>query len=249
MRILKFAFGAVLQGVGEYFHRHAIFSFYFAHGADTVCTGGIAMIDLYTWTTPNGRKVSVMLEECGIPYEVHPINIRNGDQFKPEYVAICPNSKIPAIVDRDSRLSMFESGAILIHLAEKTGRLLPTSDPGRAKVLEWLMWQMANIGPMLGQANHFANAAPEKIPYAIDRYMTESARLIKVLDDQLARTEYVAGEYSIADIATYPWVSVAFNLIKGAKPDVIGEGKNVGRWIAAIGARPTVQKGMAVPQV
>jgi GST-like protein len=207
------------------------------------------MIDLYTWTTPNGRKVSVMLEECGIPYNVHPVNIRNGDQFKPEFVKICPNSKIPAIVDQDAHVSVFESGAILIHLAEKSGKFLPTSDPGRAKVLEWLMWQMANIGPMIGQANHFANAAPEKIPYAIDRYITESARLLKVLDDQLARTEYVAGSYSIADIASYPWVSVAFGLIKGGKPDVVGEGANITRWINAIGARPAVQKGMAVPQV
>jgi GST-like protein len=207
------------------------------------------MIDLYTWTTPNGRKVSVMLEECEIPYNVHPVNIRDGDQFKPEFVKICPNSKIPAIVDRDANLSMFESGAILIHLAEKAGKFLPATDPGRAKVLEWLMWQMANIGPMLGQANHFANVAPEKLPYAIDRYMTESARLIKVLDDRLARTEYMADAYSIADIATYPWVSVAFSLIKGVKPDVIGEGANVARWISAIGARPAVQKGMAVPKV
>ncbi len=207
------------------------------------------MIDLYTWTTPNGRKVSVMLEECGIPYKVHPVNIRDGEQFKPEFVKICPNSKIPAIVDHDANVSMFESGAILIHLAEKAGKFLPATDPGRAKVLEWLMWQMANIGPMLGQANHFANAAPEKLPYAIDRYMTESARLIKVLDDRLARAEYMADAYSIADIATYPWVSVAFGLIKGVKPDVVGEGANVARWISAIGARPAVQKGMAVPQV
>jgi GST-like protein len=207
------------------------------------------MIALYTWTTPNGRKVSVMLEECGLAYDVHPVNIRNGDQFKPDFVKICPNSKIPAIVDSDANLSIFESGAILIHLAEKSGQFLPTANPGRAKVLEWLMWQMANVGPMIGQTNHFANVAPEKIPYAIDRYMTESARLIKVLDDQLARSEYMAGAYSIADIATYPWVSAAYSFIKTAKPDVIGDGANVARWIDAIGARPAVQKGMAVPQV
>jgi GST-like protein len=207
------------------------------------------MIDLYTWTTPNGRKASVMLEECGIAYHVHPVNIRNGDQFKPEFVKICPNSKIPAIVDNDANLSVFESGAILIHLAEKAGKFLPASNPGRAKVLEWLMWQMANIGPMIGQANHFANAAPEKLPYAIDRYLTESARLIRVLDDWLAHSEFMADNYSIADIATYPWVSVAFAFIKGAKPDVVGEGANVDRWINAIGARPAVTKGMAVPQV
>jgi len=207
------------------------------------------MIDLYTWTTPNGRKVSVMLEECGLGYSVHPVNIRDGDQFKPEFVKICPNSKIPAIVDRDSGLSMFESGAILVHLAEKTGKFLPAKEPARAKVLEWLFWQMANVGPMFGQVNHFANAAPEKIPYAIDRYLSESARLIKVLDDQLGRTEYMAGDYSIADIATYPWVGVGFNLLKAAKPEVVGEGANLARWIAAIGARPAVKKGMEVPKV
>jgi len=207
------------------------------------------MIDLYTWTTPNGRKVSVMLEECGLEYSVHPVNIREGDQFKPEYVKICPNSKIPAIVDRDSGLSMFESGAILVYLAEKTGKFLPTKQPARGKVLEWLFWQMANVGPMFGQAGHFSNAAPEKIPYAINRYLTESARLIKVLDDHLGHTEYVAGDYSIADIANYTWVSVGFDLIKAAKADVVGEGANVARWIKAIGARPAVKKGMEVPKV
>ncbi|HUA32469.1 MAG TPA: glutathione S-transferase N-terminal domain-containing protein [Candidatus Binataceae bacterium] len=205
------------------------------------------MIDLYTWTTPNGRKVSVMLEECGFDYKVHPVNIREGDQFKPEYVKICPNSKIPAIVD--DGVSIFESGAILVHLAEKAGKLLPAKDPGRAKVLEWLFWQMANIGPMIGQVNHFANAAPEKIPYAIDRYATESARLVKVLDDQLGRTQYMAGDYSIADIATYAWISVGFVPIKNLKPDVVGEGANVARWITAIAARPAVKKGMEVPKV
>jgi GST-like protein len=207
------------------------------------------MIDLYTWTTPNGRKVSVMLEECGLEYSVHPINIGKREQFTPEFIKICPNSKIPAIVDRDSGLSIFESGAILVHLAEKTGKFLPAKEPARAKVLEWLFWQMANVGPMFGQVNHFANQAPEKIPYAIDRYLTESARLIKVLDDQLGRTEYCAGDYSIADIANYPWVGVGFNLLKAAKPDVVGEGANVARWIAAIGARPAVKKGMEVPKV
>ncbi|HYR96266.1 MAG TPA: glutathione S-transferase N-terminal domain-containing protein [Candidatus Binatus sp.] len=207
------------------------------------------MIDLYTWTTPNGRKVSVMLEECGLQYTVHPVNIGAGEQFRPEFVAICPNSKIPAIVDRDAGVSLFESGAILIHLAEKTGRFLPAKDPGRAKTLEWLMWQMANIGPMLGQANHFASVAPEKIPYAIERYIAESARLLKVMDDRLARVPYLAGEYSIADIATYPWVKVGFEPVRGAKPDVVGEGAHVARWLAALAARPAVAKGMAVPQV
>jgi len=207
------------------------------------------MIDLYTWTTPNGRKVSIMLEECALEYSVHPVNIRNGEQFKPEFVKICPNSKIPAIVDRDADVSIFESGAILVHLAEKTGKLLPSKNPGRAKVLEWLFWQMANIGPMLGQANHFLNTAPEKLRYAIDRYVTECARLIKLLDNQLAQNEYMAGAYSIADIATYPWLVVGFPALKAAKADVVGEGTSVARWLAAVGARPAVQKGMEVPKV
>ena len=207
------------------------------------------MIDLYTWTTPNGRKPAILLEECGLEYSVPPINIRNGDQFKPEFVKICPNSKIPAIVDHDEGVSLFESGAILVHLAEKTGKFFPAKNPERAKVREWLFWQMANIGPMFGQANHFINAAPEKIPYAIDRYVSECARLIKVLDNQLAQTEYMAGDYSIADIATYPWVVVGFPAIKSLKADLIGEGASVARWLAAVGARPAVKKGMEVPKV
>jgi GSH-dependent disulfide-bond oxidoreductase len=205
------------------------------------------MIDLYTWTTPNGRKISIMLEECRLDYRVHPVDIGKGEQFRPEFVRICPNSKIPAIVDRETETSVFESGAILIYLAEKAGRLLPTTNPARARVLEWLMWQMANVGPMLGQANHFANAAPERIPYAVDRYIGESARLIKVMDDQLARAPYLTGDYSIADIATYPWVNAGFSLLKAVKPDVVGEGAQVARWLEAIGARPAVAKGMAVP--
>jgi len=207
------------------------------------------MIDLYTWTTPNGRKPAIMLEECGLEYSVHPINIREQEQFKPEFVKICPNSKIPAIVDHGARVSMFESGAILVHLAEKVGRFLPSKDPGRAKVLEWLFWQMANVGPMFGQAGHFVNAAPEKIPYAIDRYANESARLIKVLDNQLANTEYMAGSYSIADIATYPWLVAGFPAIKAVKPEVVGEAAHVARWLAAVGERPAVKKGMEVPKV
>jgi len=205
------------------------------------------MVDLYTWTTPNGRKVSIMLEECGLPYRAHPVDIGKGEQFTPEFVAICPNSKIPAIVDRDGDIALFESGAILIYLAEKTGRLLPSRNPARAKVLEWLMWQMANVGPMLGQANHFANTVAEKIPYAIERYLAESARLVKVMDDRLGGVEYLGGEYSIADIATYPWVRAAFDLLRAVKPDVIGEGAHVRRWLTSIGSRPAVVKGMAVP--
>jgi GST-like protein len=206
------------------------------------------MIDLYTWTTPNGRKVSVMLEECGLEYAVHPVNIREGEQFRPEFVAICPNSKIPAIVDRDEGVSLFESGAILVHLAEKAGKLLPAHNPGRAKALEWTFWQMANIGPMLGQLNHFASAAEERVPYAIERFGNESARLLRVMDDRLAQGAYLAGDdYTIADVATYPWVSIAFPLVKAFKPDVVGDGGNVARWIAAIGERPAVARGMVVP--
>ncbi len=207
------------------------------------------MIDLYTWTTPNGRKASVMLEETGLPYTVHPVNIGQGEQFKPAFVAICPNSKIPAIVDRDTGVSVFESGAILIYLAEKTRKLLPTSGPARAATIEWLMWQMANVGPMFGQVNHFANAAPERIEYAIERYATESARLLKVLDDRLAKVAFVAGDYSIADIALYPWINAAFQLLKAFKPDGVGEGAHVARWLATIAERPPVVRGMAVPKV
>jgi len=207
------------------------------------------MIDLYTWTTPNGRKVSVMLEEIGLPYTVHPVNIGKGEQFTPEFVAICPNSKIPAIVDRDAGVSVFESGAILIYLAEKTGMLLPKSGAARAATIEWLMWQMANVGPMFGQVNHFANAAPERIEYAIDRYATESARLLKVLDGRLARVAYVADDYSIADVALYPWIAAAFQLLKAFKPDLVGEGAHVERWLGAVGERPAVVRGMAVPKL
>src|SRR5438128_10975311 len=146
----------------------------------------------------------------------------------PSFVAICPNSMIPAIVDGEADLSLFESGDILIYLAERTGRFLPARNPGHARTLEWLMWQMANIGPMMGQANHFANVAEEKIPSAINRYITESARLLKVMDDRLARIEFLAGDYSIADIATYPWVAVAYVLIHDVKHDGVGSGSNVG---------------------
>ena len=207
------------------------------------------MIDLYTWTTPNGRKASVMLEECGAPLH------GTSDQYSREgAVQARVREDLPEQQDsRDCRarggLSIFESGAILVHLAEKTGKFLPTKDPGRAKVLEWLFWQMANVGPMFGQTDHFVNAAAEKIPYAIDRYATESARLIKVIDNQLANTEYMAGDYSIADIATYPWLVVGFPAIKAVKPDVVGEAANVARWIAAVGERPAVKKGMEVPKV
>ncbi|GMV63935.1 MAG: hypothetical protein AMXMBFR74_31020 [Parvibaculum sp.] len=211
-----------------------------------------AMIDLYTWTTPNGRKVSIMLEETGLPYEVHLVDIGKDEQFAPSFLKVSPNNRIPAIVDRDADagpVSVFESGAILIYLAEKTGKFLAPKGEQRAKTLEWLMWQMGGVGPMLGQANHFINTAPEKIPYAIDRYIGEGARLIKVLDKRLGEAAYMGGDYSIADMATYPWISVAFELIAQAKPDVVGEGANVRRWLDAVGARPAVQRGMDVPKV
>ena len=208
------------------------------------------MIDLYTAATPNGHKISIALEEMGLEYTVKLLSLTKGDQKEPWFLEINPNGRIPAIVDRDSGTSVFESGAILIHLAEKTGRFLPASGPGRAKVLEWLMWQMSAVGPILGQLNHFANQAEEKVPYAIERFAAESARLIKVMDDRLADVAHLAGDdYSIADVATYPWISVAFPLVRAIKSDVVGEGANVARWIAAIAERPAVARGMAVPKV
>jgi GST-like protein len=206
------------------------------------------MIELYTWKTPNGFKISIALEELGLLYEVHPVRIGAGEQFKPEFLAISPNNKIPAIVDTEGpgnrRLSVFESGAILIYLAEKTGRLLPKDPAGRIAALEWVMFQMASIGPMLGQAHHFRTYAPEKIPYAIDRYTNEARRLYGVLDRRLAQVEYLAGEYSIADIATYPWLRAPDR--QGVE---LGEYPNVARWRDAVAARPAVVRGLAVPNV
>lgn len=210
------------------------------------------MIDFYTWTTPNGRKVAIMLEETGLPYEVHTVNIGKNEQFAPEFLKISPNNRIPAIVDRDADsgpVSIFESGAILIYLAEKTGKFLAPKGEQRAKTLEWLMWQMGGVGPMLGQANHFLNAAPEKIPYAINRYLDESVRLLKVLDKRLGEAAFMGGDYSIADMATYPWVKAAFPLIAKARPEALGECANIQRWLDAVGARPAVQRGMDVPKV
>ncbi|WP_299488359.1 glutathione S-transferase N-terminal domain-containing protein, partial [Acaryochloris sp. IP29b_bin.137] len=167
------------------------------------------MIDLYTFTTPNGYKPAILLEELRLPYTIHKVHIGQGDQFKPEFVAINPNSKIPAIIDRQKDITVFESGAILIYLAEKTGKFLPSEPGDRAKVIEWLMFQMASVGPMFGQLGHFRNSAPEQLPYAIGRYEKETQRLLGVLDRQLANTPYMAGDYSIADIATYPWVAAS----------------------------------------
>jgi GST-like protein len=200
------------------------------------------MIDLYTFTTPNGRKASIMLEEVGLSYNVHKIDITKNEQFTPEYIAINPNSKIPAIVDQDTGITVFESGAILIYLAEKTGKLLPTDQKNRFQVLEWLMLQMGSVGPMFGQLNHFKQYAPEKIPYAIERYEKETLRLYGVLDRQLAEHEFICGDYSIADIATYPWVAI--HEFQGLTLD---EHPNLKRWVETTQQRLAVQRGMAVP--
>jgi GSH-dependent disulfide-bond oxidoreductase len=205
------------------------------------------MIDLYTWTTPNGRKVSIMLEELALPYRVHPINIGRGDQFKPEYVRINPNSKIPSIVDPEGpegqSIALMESGAILIYLARKTGKLFPQAGRAKYDALQWLMFQMGGVGPMFGQTHHFLRAAKEQVPYAIERYVKETRRLYGVLNDRLQDSEYLADGYSIADIATYPWVA-RYEWHKTNLADY----PHVKRWFDAISARPAVQRGMKVPQ-
>jgi len=204
------------------------------------------MIDLYTWTTPNGRKVSIMLEELGLPYGVHPVNIGKGDQFAPEYLKINPNGKIPSIVDPQGPdgkpIAMMESGAILIYLARKTGKFFPQAERAQYDVLQWLMFQMGGVGPMFGQTHHFLRAAKEPVPYAIERYMAETRRLYGVLHDRLKVHDYLAGAYSIADIATYPWVARH----EWHKTD-LNDFPHVRRWFDAISARPAVQKGMKVP--
>jgi GST-like protein len=205
------------------------------------------MIDLYTWSTPNGRKVSIMLEELGLPYEVHPVHIGKDEQFKPEFVAINPNSKIPAVVDSDGpggeRFPLFESGAILIYLAEKHGRFLPKDAVRRYVTIQWLMFQMGGVGPMFGQTHHFFRAAPEDVPYGKKRYHTETKRLYGVMNKRLGEAKYLAGdEYTIADIATYPWVA----RYEWHQVD-LNEFPNVKRWFDEISARPAVKKGMAVP--
>ena len=198
------------------------------------------MIDLYTWSTPNGRKVSIMLEECALPYTAHAIDIGKGDQFKPEFLKISPNNRIPAIVDRDTGFSLFESGAILIYLADKTGKFFPQEN--KYEVLQWLMFQMGGVGPMFGQAHHFMRAKKDEIPYGSERYGNEAKRLYGVMDKRLFQRDYFAGEYSIADIAIYPWVARHewHRVDLAAFP-------NVKRWYAAVGARPAVARGMAVP--
>jgi GSH-dependent disulfide-bond oxidoreductase len=202
-------------------------------------------IELYYWPTPNGWKISIMLEECGLPYTVHSVNIGKGDQFKPDFLAISPNNKMPAIVDPDGPggepISIFESGAILQYLGRKTGRFYPTDERRRVEVDQWLFWQMGGFGPMLGQAHHFRIYAPEQIPYAIDRYTNETNRLYGVLDRRLAGRDFVAGEYSIADMAIFPWAK-----LWERQGQDIEQFPNLRRWLDANLARPAVQRGLAV---
>ncbi len=204
------------------------------------------MIDVYSWTTPNGHKIHIMLEECGLPYRIYPVNISEGDQFKPEFLAISPNNKIPAIVDADGPdgkpIALFESGAILVYLASKAGKFLGETDREKFTTLQWLMFQMGGVGPLLGQAHHFRHYAPEKIEYAIERYTNEAKRLYCVIDEQLKKSAYLAGDqYTIADIATFPWLrswqrqGIDWNDYPNAK-----------RWFDEISARPAVQRGVEV---
>jgi GSH-dependent disulfide-bond oxidoreductase len=200
------------------------------------------MIDLYYWTTPNGHKITMFLEETGMPYRIIPVRIGEGEQFKPEFLKISPNNRIPALVDHEpagggAPISLFESGAMLLYLAEKTGRFIPKDIRGRADVLQWLFWQMGGLGPMAGQNHHFSNYAPEKIPYAIERYVKETNRLYGVLNKRLADREYLAGEYSIADMASYPWI-VPYER-QGQNLD---EFPNLKRWFEAIKGRPATVK-------
>jgi GSH-dependent disulfide-bond oxidoreductase len=203
------------------------------------------MIDLYTSPTPNGWKASIMLEEIGLPYTVKPIRLEKLEQKQEWYLKLNPNGRIPTIVDHDEGgFAVFESGAILVYLAEKTGQLMPKDVRGRSVVIQWLMFQMGGIGPMQGQANVFYRYAPEKIPYAIDRYQKETKRLYKVLDHRLADHEYLAGDYSIADIATWPWVT-----LHGWAGVDIDDLPNVERWIQRVGERPAVVKGRGIPEM
>jgi GST-like protein len=201
------------------------------------------MIDFYTWTTPNGRKVSIMLEELGLPYTTHAINIGEGEQMAPDFLKIAPNNKIPAIVDNDNDMTLMESGAILMYLAEKTGKFLPTDADARWHTIEWLMWQMGGPGPFLGQVHHFVKYNKGKSAYAEERYLTEARRLYGVLDRRLADHEYIVDDYSIADIAVWPWISrfdwQTLNL---------NDYPNVKRWYLDIAARPAVQTGFHIPK-
>jgi GSH-dependent disulfide-bond oxidoreductase len=204
------------------------------------------MIDLSYWPTPNGHKVTLFLEEAEVPYKLIPVNITKGEQFLPDFLRISPNNKMPAIVDNTPSdggppLALFESGAILEYLGTKTGRFLPTELRAHTQVMQWLFWQMGGLGPMLGQNHHFANFAPEKIPYAIDRYVTETARLYRVLDTQLSTREFIAGPYSIADMACHPWIASY-----ARQSQKLEDFPNVKRWFEAVGARPAVQRAYAL---
>jgi GST-like protein len=204
------------------------------------------MIDVYSWPTPNGHKIHIMLEECGLPYRAIPVNIREGEQFKPEFLKISPNNRIPAITDPQGPdgkpISLFESGAILVYLAAKTGKFMPATDRAKYKVLEWLMFQMGGVGPMLGQNHHFRLYAPEKLPYAIDRYTNEAKRLYGVMDRRLSQSAYLGGDdYSIADIATFPWLRTWER-----QGIVLAEYPHVKAWFEKIADRPAVQRGVKV---
>jgi GSH-dependent disulfide-bond oxidoreductase len=209
------------------------------------------MITLYTWGTPNGRKASIMLEETGLPYRVQPVNIGAQEQFDPAYLAINPNNKIPAIVDETGdgeRQMVFETGAILIHLAEKAGKLLAPGGPRRAEQLAWLFWGSAGLAPMLGQWNYFARRAPEPIPAATARFEDEAVRLLKVLEKRLSEAEHLAGDYSIADIGAFTWTNALIAPLQ-ERTEKLGPTPSIDRWLAAINARPAVQRGLKVPEV
>jgi GST-like protein len=204
------------------------------------------MIDLYYWTTPNGHKITIFLEETGLRYNIKPIDIGKGEQFAPEFLAISPNNRIPAIVDHQpgdggSPVSVFESGAILQYLGEKAGRFLPTDLRGRTEVMQWLFWQMGGLGPMLGQNHHFRNYTVEKIPYAIDRYVKETERLYGVLDERLADRPFIAGDYSIADMACYPWI-----VLHDRQGQDLDDFTNLKRWFETIQRRDAVQRAYAL---
>jgi GST-like protein len=208
------------------------------------------MVDLYYWTTPNGHKITMFLEEADLPYTIHPININRGDQFEPEFLRISPNNRIPAIVDQHpadggAPVSVFESGAILLYLAEKTGRFLPQDMRGRQEVLQWLFWQVGGLGPMAGQNHHFNAYAPEKIDYAITRYVGETGRLYGVLNKHLAEREFIGETYSIADMACYPWI-----VSHERQSQDLDDFPHLRRWFDAIGQRPATQRAYAlIPQV
>lgn len=211
------------------------------------------MLTLYTWTTPNGRKIPIMLEELGIPYTIQTVNIGKDEQFAPDFLAISPNNRIPAIVDTDAdgkTVSIFESGAILTYLAEKTGKLLPASGPERYKVLEWLHWQIGGLGPMLGQVGFFELRSKEKSALASKRFLDEAERLFGVMDRQLVHHAWLAGEeYSIADIAAYPWMAATVEKMQAVLGEQLAASHNIQRWMKAMAARPAVQRGMALPKV